>query len=101
MGFPPPPDAPPLADQDLAELNASFDPGLPAASLCGFMLPFLSIFFSITLPGLPFPIPFPPNISILIGLNCSLSNPIDISGGVSYGGGRIASFDPDPDFIDD
>lgn len=101
MGFPPPPDAPSLEEQNALAVNAKFSPGLPVASLCGFTLPILSILFSINIPGLPFPIPFPPNIAILIGLNCSLSNPLNISGGVSYGGGRIASFDPDPDLIDD
>ena len=100
MGSPPPPDAPSLEEQDTVATNAQFSPGPPAASLCGFVIPFLSIFFNINLPGIPFPIGLP-TISILIGLNCSLSNPIDISGGVSYGGGRIASFDPDPDLNDD
>lgn len=74
------------------ELNASicnFSFKLPSLSF-GFSLPSLSL----VLPkiSLPFIIP-----SFSFSLNCDLSNPIDVSAGLEYGGGRVSCFEPSPD----
>jgi len=48
------------------------------------------------LPPIPFPPPLPiPKFSF--GLSCDLKNPIDITAGISFGGGRIACFTSNPD----
>lgn len=96
MGSPPPPDAPPVAQQALATANAGFSPGPPAAELCGFKLPTFLFGIKFNLPPISFPPPIP-NFRLSLGLNCSLSNPINISAGVAYGGGRVPNSDPDPD----
>jgi hypothetical protein len=97
MGFPPPPDLPLPDVQDAELLNASFTLGLPVASLCGFALPSILLGLGIVLPS-PLPIPPPlPKFKLAIGLNCSLDNPLDVSAGIEFGGGRVATGDPDPD----
>lgn len=94
MGSPPPPSFPSPADQDAALVDASFAPGPPAASLCGFVFPTFK--FEISL-NIPFPnIPFPPKFFFSFGLNCDLSNPFSFTGGVKFGGGRVSTADPDP-----
>lgn len=97
-GSPPPPDAPSVEDQNLISAGASFEPGPPALSLCGFALPTFRLAFTLKLPNLPFPPPLP-FFNFSLSLNCDLSNPLSVSGGLSYGGGRVASFDSDPDDI--
>lgn len=99
MGSPPPPDAPPLAEQKAAAVSAGFEEGPPVASLCGFAIPSFLFKLSFNLPAISFPPPLP-SFFIALGLNCSLNNPLDVSAGVPYGGGRQASFDPDPDATD-
>jgi len=57
--------------------------------------------FSLNLPPIPFP-PFPfPLFNLNLALSCSLDEPIDMSSGQPYGGGRIPCFDPDPDDEED
>jgi hypothetical protein len=97
MGTAPPPDGPSVVAQGLASANAGFSTSaIPAASLCGFTLPFLSFSLSFHLPALAFPPPFP-IFGISFGLNCSLDNPINVSASLPYGGGRIGTSDPDVD----
>jgi hypothetical protein len=130
MGVAPPPDGPPLAEQEaessaagfaqqpavpaLATIGADIDLGkiLPTQTVggavggtvstpefpdfCGFSLPTASFSFGFVLPTISFP-PELPDLRVSLGINCSLSNPVNISAGVPYGGGRVGSFDPDPD----
>ena len=75
------------ADFDGPTLNASpcnFQIGLPRFSF-GFQLPSISF---------PPPIPFP---KFAFELSCSLDQPVNVSAGLEYGGGRQPAFDPDPD----
>jgi hypothetical protein len=98
MGFAPPPDAPPPAVQAASSAGAAFAAGPTVDSLCGFALPSLSNLFKFpALPAIPnFPPPLPiPRLSL--GLNCSTDNPIDITAGIAYGGGRLPTSDPNPD----
>ena len=95
MGFPPPPAGPSPSSLAQTKLSASFAASPPVASLCGFALPSFAFAIGFVLPTI-FPLPIPV-FSISIGLNCSLTNPLDVSAGLSYGGGRVASSDPDPD----
>lgn len=101
MGFPPPPDFPSPEEQSIVSAEASFEPGPSAASICGFKFPpKFNFAFGFNIP--PLPIPFKlPTFSISLSINCDLSNPFSVSGGVSYGGGRVASFDTDNDELDE
>lgn len=115
MGFAPPPNLPPppalsvaLSTPDLpsppappaallALLQQQFALSPPAIALCGFALPLPGYVFGLKLPS---PIPFPPPIpklKLAIGLNCALNNPLDVSAGVDFGGGKVANADLDPD----
>jgi hypothetical protein len=97
MGSPPPLDAPSPDVQDAAGVDAGFSKGPPAAELCGFALPSLNFHFGFRLPGLGFPPPLPSPF-LALGLSCDANNPIDISGGVKWGGGRVGQADPrDPE----
>ena len=97
MGFPPPPDGPSLPDQSAITAAAGFSTSpIPAESLCGFALPFLSFKLAFRPPALGFPPPLP-DFGISFGLNCSLDNPINVSASLPYGGGRIGTSDPDVD----
>jgi hypothetical protein len=96
MGAAPPPDGPPLAAQDQSAEAAGFKQDGSAVDLCGFKLPFFIFKFPAlpSLPGFPPALPIP---RISLGLNCSTDNPVDVTAGVAYGGGRVAKFDPDQD----
>lgn len=97
MGSPPPPNFPaPSVGVALAV------PATPAAKVCGFEigLPRLAFGISIFLGGLGFPpkIPLP---WVSFRLKCSLSDPIDASGGLAFGGGRTPNGEPDADLQED
>jgi hypothetical protein len=82
----------------IASADAGFQDSKPAATLCGFKIPLPYLKFLINLPSISLNLPpFPPKIKISLGINCSLSNPVDFSAGLSWGGGRQGSFEPDPD----
>ena len=103
MGTAPPPDGPAPAAQQQQAQAAIFQLGPPVASLCGFKLPTLSINLSlppVSLPSLPFP-PKLPTFKLSIGINCASSNPLDISGGIAWGGGRVSNADPRADDLAD
>jgi hypothetical protein len=90
-------DGPTPAQASQASADASFVPGPPVAQLCGFKLPSFVPKFSFSLPGgLSFP-PKLPTFPVQIGLNCNASNPLNVSAGLSWGGGRVSSGDPDAD----
>jgi len=99
MGFAPAPPGPPPAAPGASITVGMSTPTLPAIAICGLLFKFPpAIFFSFgfTLPTIPFPpkIPLP---YISLSLNCNLSNPLNVSAGLSYGGGRQSNADPDPD----
>lgn len=94
MGFPPPPDAPPVDQQNAAGANASFEPSPSGPSLCGFGIPIFKLNLSIS--GFQFPpAGFPPVLNFGLALSCDLSDPISASFG--FGGGRVSTSDPDAD----
>jgi len=70
------------------------------ASPCDFKLKLPSFSIRINLPSIPFP-PALPTLAFHFALSCDLANPISVSGGVAYGGGKVASFDSDPDMQED
>ena len=80
----------------MAGVTAKFDKPELDANPCsfGFKLPNFS--FGFVFPDIPFPppIPFP---SLRLALSCDLSKPIDVSAGISYGGGRKSNALPSPD----
>ncbi len=82
----------------IASADAGFSDSKPAASLCGFKipLPYIKFGLNLPLPSIKLP-PFPPTIKLSIGINCSLSNPVNFSAGLEWGGGRQGSFEPDQD----
>lgn len=96
-GSPPPPNFPTPEEQDIVTADASFQPGPDAKSICGFKFPpKFNFSFGFNLP--PLPIPFKlPTIDISLAINCDLDNPFGFSAGVSFGGGRVASYDLDQD----
>jgi hypothetical protein len=96
VGTAPPVDAPSLPDQSALSASAGFDPGLPAADLCGFVVPFFSFALGFDPPPISFPPPIP-TFGPSLGLNCSTTNPISVSAKLPYGGGRVGTGDPDPD----
>lgn len=96
MGYSPPPDAPHPDVQDAVKLVAGFAPGPPVASLCGFKLPTFLFILALLLPAFKFP-PFTiPSFNFSLSLNCDLSNPLNLTADVAWGGGRVANYDPDP-----
>lgn len=96
MGFAPPPDGPPPGVQAALSASASFQPSLPAISLCGFTLPsfLFAIEFSLLIEIFPLQLP---SFSFSLGFACDLNNPISIGIGLDFGGGRVATYDPNPD----
>lgn len=76
--------------------DASFSKPELNASPCNFSFKLPSFSFGFTLPPIPFPPPLPiPRFRLAI--SCDLHNPIDVSAGIDFGGGRVAQSDPSPD----
>jgi hypothetical protein len=94
MGSPPPKDNP--GSSPGVSADAGFSDSKPAASFCGFKIPLPYLKFALNLPAIKLP-PFPPKIKLSLGINCSLSNPVNFSAGLEWGGGRQGKHDPDPD----
>lgn len=94
----PKPDAASPEEQDKASDEGSFADSPTAQALCKFALPSLNWAINFKLPNIAFPpdfslyIPFP-----AIGINCSLKNPLELTGDIPNGGGRKGRADPDPD----
>ena len=97
-GSAPPPDGPPPSDT--ASSDQGFPPGPAAAQLCGFTLPTQFALPPISLPSLASLITIP-KLSLLpsLGINCSSSNPMDVTNGVPAGGGRVPTGPPDPEDV--
>lgn len=96
----PSPNAPSPAQQSVVAAGANFADSPPAASLCGFKVPVPSFHFSLNIPD-PLKVPsFPPKLTLSVGINCDASNPLDVSGHLPWGGGRVGTRDPDPDDVD-
>lgn len=120
MGHAPPPDAPPPATQELLASAATFSvgvklPDLPLFpggqlgvgvstpnfpfSICGFKLPgpFSINLGPLTLPPIKIPLP---DFFAALGISCDgilNGHPLDFTAGVKWGGGRVATYDKDPD----
>jgi hypothetical protein len=78
-------------------LEAGFSAAKINASPCNFQFRLPSFTFGLNLPTIPFPpfvIPFP---RFRLEISCDLSKPLDVSAGLSYGGGRASNNDPSPD----
>lgn len=71
------------------------------ANPCEFQIKIPLPTFNLVLPAIPFPPSFLPVFNLSFTLSCSLDNPIDVSGELAFGGGRIPCFDPDPDDEED
>jgi hypothetical protein len=118
MGFPPPVNAPPppnltlgVSTPDLDAILPSvaipgvdFSVGLPvspnALTLCGFTFPPAIFFdFGFSLGGFEFP-PKLPVLTLGLSINCSLSNPLSVSAGIKWGGGRASNAPSDPDALE-
>lgn len=66
------------------------------ASPCSFSFKLPSFTFGFTLPDIPFPPPLPiPRLKLV--LSCDLKNPIDVSAGLEFGGGRVSNAPTSPD----
>jgi hypothetical protein len=95
MGFAPPVDAPPPAEQDAVTADAGFAPSPSGSSICGFGFPTFSFNFSFHFPKFP-PFDFPPSFNFFLALNCDLSDPFEAK--FAFGGGRVPTGgDPDVD----
>lgn len=85
QGTPPAEDAPPVAVQDVVDLDLSFPPSPTAADICGFKIPpKFSFSLKINIPFPNFKLPLPFNFSL--SLKCDLSDPLDVE--VGFGGGK-------------
>ena len=115
----PPPNAPPTALQQAVNDGATFSatiklPRLPAFpggnlglgaktptlpfSLCGFKLPSFGFSLGFTIP--PFSIDISTLFGIALGISCDgikSGHPLNFTAGVPWGGGRVGTYDPDPD----
>ena len=96
MGSPPPKNNPPPEEQDQQVIDATFEPSPTGGALCGFGIPLFTI--SIKIPFPPFPPPWPPQLNLALALVCDLDDPLDAE--LSFGGGRVAQPQPDPDELD-
>jgi len=86
MGFPPPPDAPSLADQQSLSLSVALAPSPTGFEICGFQIPGFEFNVTFRIPGFP-SFDFPPFFFFALALNCDLSNPIS----AGFGGGRAGT----------
>ena len=73
-------------------------PKSPDAQICGFSLalPRFSLGLNVD-PGLLLPLPPLPTFHLSFALSCDPSHPVDLTGGVEFGGGRTPNNDPSPD----
>ena len=86
-----------MAECSPPNANVAFESPALNASPCNFTVKIPFPQFTLALPAIPFPpLPFP-IFNLSLSLSCSLDNPIDVSGGIAFGGGRVACFDVDPD----
>lgn len=97
MGSPPPENFPPPT---VPTLGASFaTPSATVALPCGLSASIpswlLKLGISISLP-FAFPPAFP-KLNLRFKLTCDPNNPVDVSGGLSWGAGRASNVPPDPD----
>lgn len=73
-------------------------PTLPF-SLCGYKLPGpLPLFIGFEIPTIDIPLP---EFLLALGISCANllppGNPVDFAAGIGWGGGRVGTFDHDPD----
>ena len=78
-------------------IEAGFSKPELNASPCNFSFKLPTFKFGLVLPPFKFPpfdIPIP---RFKLAISCDLSKPIDVSAGLSFGGGRKSNNDPCPD----
>lgn len=85
------------ASDCLPGAGVSFGSGAVIAGPCGLSLTLPTINIDLLLPRILANINFPPKLAFNFSLNCNLSNPIDVSAGLDFGGGRISCSPPNPD----
>jgi hypothetical protein len=81
----------------MAGASASFSAPTINASPCNFSFKLPKFTFGFVLPPFKFPpfdIPIP---HFKLAISCDLSQPLDVSAGLSFGGGRKPNGDPSPD----
>jgi hypothetical protein len=93
------PDQPPPAQQQSTTDQSAFQAGPPAAQLCGFTVPTFRFSPSFKLPPISFP-PKLPSFLPSLGISCASTNPLAVPD-LPYGGGRVATYDADPDAVYD
>ena len=81
---------------DVCVMGSSMPDSPSADSLCAFAIP-LPHLPKFKLPSLLDLLPALPIPRLAISLNCSLSNPLNVTSGLKSGGGRETTRDPDPD----
>lgn len=86
-----------MANNCLPGADIGFGAGAVIAGPCGLSLTIPTINIDLLLPRIFANIKFPPKIAFNFALTCDLKNPIDISGGLDFGGGRISCSPPNPD----
>lgn len=79
--------------------DAAFNAPSVNASICNFQIKLPTFSFGFILPPIPIPptIPFP---KFGFALSCNPGDPINVSAGLAFGGGKVACFDVDPDTSD-
>ncbi len=90
--------ADPCIDLSNADADVSFSKPTLNANPCNFSFTLPSFTVTLVLPTIPFPPPLPfPIPSFEFKLSCSLDQPISVSAGLTWGGGKIPCFEPSPD----
>lgn len=90
-----------VEDDASASASASFDKPKLNAEECKLSLSLPKFSFKIKFPTIHFPPDFLPKINFQLKLSCSLDNPVDVSAGIKFGGGREPNGDPSSDTQED
>lgn len=95
-GFPPPEDAPSVADQQAAASPVGLVEAPTGTSLCGLAIPGFAFNLTFRIPNPIDAFAFPPAFAFPVGLKCDLDDPID----APFGGGRQGTLglQDDPEF---
>ena len=71
------------------------------AQVCGVSLTIPIPQINLSIPAIPFPPPLPfPIPQFSFSISCNFDNPVDVSAGLEWGGGRTSNALPDP-FLED
>jgi hypothetical protein len=96
-GSPPPTNFP----APTSAVSGGFSTPTASATICGVTLALPKFVLGFSL-GLPFPFPPKlPSLNLHFKLTCNPNDPVDVSGGLSWGAGRASNAPPDPDDSED